>query len=171
MRDDGSLIADRTQPLQNHQHCLCTAHSCVLLRIGHCAHQSLGLGAQTLQLNPDPDQIALDHRDLPRLGSRVREIAIEHRLGDKIRLSDVWAEAIWSAIANTRWEHANGYTAASNTQAAGDLIAAIRGVGDYRHWDDNCRVYKSIPGMILKMMAEEGWSPDLKRRENGSSFA
>jgi hypothetical protein len=65
----------------------------------------------------------------------------------------------------------NGYTATYNTQAAGDLIAAIRGVGDYCHWDDNCRVYKSIPGMILKMMAEEGWSPDLKRRENGSSFA
>jgi hypothetical protein len=99
------------------------------------------------------------------------ELAIHHRLGDKIRLSNVWAEAVWSAIANTRWEHANGYTATYNTQAAGDLIAAIRGVGDYRHWADNCRVYKSIPGMIFKMMAEEGWSSDLKRRENGSSFA
>jgi len=87
------------------------------------------------------------------------ELAIEHRLGDKIRATDVWAEAVWSAIANTRWEHTNGDTAIYTIETAGDVIAAIRGAGDYRYWHISGRLYKSIPGFILKLMAQEGWKP------------
>jgi hypothetical protein len=44
------------------------------------------------------------------------------------------------------------------------VIAAIRGAGDYRYWHISGRLYKSIPGLILRLMAQEGWKPNLKTR-------
>lgn len=86
------------------------------------------------------------------------EMAVNRALGDRIRESDETASAMWSALANMDWQHTNGDTAGYSFRAAGDLVAAVRGSGDYMDW------YCSGPlayvsDEILTALAAEGWSP------------
>jgi hypothetical protein len=86
------------------------------------------------------------------------ENAAERALGKRIRESDDVACALWCALANSDWTHkASGDTAGYSFRAAGDLVAAIRGKGDYMDWYC-CGGCPAITDEIEKAMAAEGWT-------------
>lgn len=85
------------------------------------------------------------------------EMAVEVTLGELIRESDELAKQMWSALANVDWTHENGDTASYSFRAAGDLIAAIRGGGNYIDW--YCSgPYAQVTDEIETAMAAVGWS-------------
>jgi hypothetical protein len=90
-----------------------------------------------------------------RFGSAlVAEPAGGGLMGDGV---GVGAE-IWSALANQDWRHMAGHTASYSFRAAGDLIAAARGSGDYIDW--YCSgPYSTVTDRVRAAMKAEGWEP------------
>jgi hypothetical protein len=92
--------------------------------------------------------------------------ALNRQYGDAIRASEPgdWHNAnsvaarAWGALANVDWVHANGDTASYSFRAAGDLLASIRGKGQYMDW--YCSSEAGVPDEIEEGMAQEGWTPD-----------
>lgn len=87
------------------------------------------------------------------------EAAVERALGMRLRDDEKTCRSMWAALANMGWRHKNGDTAGYSFRAAGDLIAAIRGQGDYMDW--YCSgPYATVSDEIEEAMAREGWHPD-----------
>ena len=85
--------------------------------------------------------------------------ALNKVLGNDMREEESVCEDVWSALANVDWKHYNGDTAGYSFRAAGDLIAAIIGKGDYMDW--YCRSEAEIvKPYIYELLKEEGWEPD-----------
>ena len=85
--------------------------------------------------------------------------ALNKVLGNDMREEESVCEDVWSALANVDWKHYNGDTAGYSFRAAGDLIAAIIGKGDYMDW--YCRSdAKIVKPYIYEALKEEGWEPD-----------
>jgi hypothetical protein len=73
------------------------------------------------------------------------------------RADEQMARDMWSALANIEWKHDSGDAAGYTFRAAGDLVAAIRGSGDYMDW------YCSGPDAhitddIAQAMKAAGWT-------------
>jgi hypothetical protein len=88
------------------------------------------------------------------------EMAVERALGARIRADEATARAMWSALANVEWRHVDGDEASYSFRAAGDMIAAIRGGGDYMDWYC-CGPYATIRADIADVMRAQGWAPTL----------
>lgn len=93
------------------------------------------------------------------------ESAVERCMGDAIRASKPgsWfngnslAARLWGTMANGAFKHINGDTASYSFRAAGDLIAAIRGEGDYMDWYCSAD-YDLRDAEVLALLGTEGWS-------------
>jgi hypothetical protein len=85
------------------------------------------------------------------------EMAVERALGSWIRGSRENAALMWCALSNVDWFHKNGDVAGYSFRAAGDLVAAIRGEGDYMDW--YCSgPYGYVDEYISDAMEKEGWT-------------
>lgn len=86
------------------------------------------------------------------------EVAVNKVLGDRIRGSDEMAAQMWGALANVHWFHeAEGHFAHYTFRSAGDLIAAIRGSGNYMDWYSSAP-HGEVSQKIAGALAREGWS-------------
>lgn len=80
--------------------------------------------------------------------------------GERMQTEDDLCKEIWSALANVTWYHPKSYLEAGYSfRAAGGLIAAIRGGGDYMDWYC-CGPYAFITDEIRRSFRKEGWIPD-----------
>lgn len=65
---------------------------------------------------------------------------------------------IWGSLANVDWVHESGDTASYSFRAAGDMIAAIVGSGDYMDW--YCSYpYGEADQEVAYRLREHGWTP------------
>jgi hypothetical protein len=97
------------------------------------------------------------------------EAAVDRAMGEYLRAEGMgpgWGnggkmmlgQRLWGSLANVDWVHQNGDTASYSFRAAGDLIAALVGKGDYLDW------YCSAPDGVVdagvaEALAGEGWRP------------
>lgn len=86
------------------------------------------------------------------------EVAVNKVLGDRIKQDDNIACQMWCALANVDWIHKDGDTASYSFRAAGDLVAAIRGKGDYMDWYC-CNTEGIVSEEIRAALITEGWEP------------
>lgn len=86
------------------------------------------------------------------------EVAVNRALGEVIRTDIAVAAELWSALANVTWSNGAGDQAVYSFRAAGDMIAAVRGEGDYLDWYC-CGPYATISERVAVAMAGEGWTP------------
>lgn len=93
------------------------------------------------------------------------ENAVARCMGDRIRASkpggrwhsgESFAARLWGTMANAGFVHENGDTAGYSFRAAGDLIAAIRGEGDYMDWYCSAE-YDLRDPEVLALLGAEGW--------------
>ena len=84
------------------------------------------------------------------------EQAVNEVLGVSIRSDSSFAETMWQALANITWLNTNGDDASYSFRAAGDLVAAIRGEGNYLDWYC-CRDDAIVSDEIANALATKGW--------------
>lgn len=96
------------------------------------------------------------------------EAAVMSAMGEELRKCEparCWypkhvnlANELYAAITNQDWIHENGDTASYSFRAAGDLIAAVRGEGNYLDW--YCSAAEGqVSERVRELMAREGWRP------------
>lgn len=89
--------------------------------------------------------------------------ALRDVLGEQMKADDEVCAAVWCALVNVEWEHKeDNHTAGYSFRAAGDLIAAIVGRGDYLDWYCCDDMIDSAPGMVAPFIADKlllkGWT-------------
>lgn len=86
------------------------------------------------------------------LGARLRALAGLERAG--WYQDETIGGRLYSSLTNLEWQHDNGDTASYSFRAAGDLIAALVGSGDYKDW--YCSRREGVPDdEVVELM--EGW--------------
>lgn len=86
------------------------------------------------------------------------EMAVARALGSRLREDDDLCADLWGSLANVDWKHRDGHTAGYSFRAAGDLVAAVSGKGDYMRWYCSAEGYFAR-AVIVEAMATEGWEP------------
>ena len=95
----------------------------------------------------------------PRDESDLFENAVERQLGEAMREDPNLCKEVWCATSNVTWRNAEeGHTASYSFRAAGDLVAAILGRGDYMDW--YCSGHDGeVSERVAEAMLDEGWEP------------
>jgi hypothetical protein len=98
----------------------------------------------------------------PRDPEDLFEAAVDRAMGDRLRAEGIKgafiAPRLWGSLSNVDWIHENGDTASYSFRAAGDLIAALIGEGDYMDW--YCSGHDGLADEeVAELMAKEGWRP------------
>ncbi len=111
--------------------------------------------------------------------SDLFEAAVNRAMGDRLRSEagkpTGWGETVllgqrlWGSLANVGWRHENGDTAGYSFRAAGDLIAAVTGQGDYMDWYCSFN-YGEADTEVAELLAAEGWRPDPNYYDEPSPF-
>ncbi|WP_205619723.1 hypothetical protein [Acidocella sp. MX-AZ02] len=84
------------------------------------------------------------------------EMAVSAVLGDQMRRDKTLCVEVWSALSNVDWCNDVGDTASYSFRAAGDMIAAIIGRGDYMDW--YCSgPYGVVSERVEAALAQQGW--------------
>lgn len=87
------------------------------------------------------------------------EMAVNAALGDAIRESDVQGSEVWAAITGVTWVGPDGVRWQYSYRAAGDIVAACQGDGDYLRWYCSAPVcHASVPAWIATAMLAQGWT-------------
>lgn len=68
--------------------------------------------------------------------------------------------AVWSALANVEWHGPDGEVAGYSFRAAGDLIAASLGAGNYMDWYCSAQAGQ-VEGWIEEALGKFGWTPQI----------
>lgn len=85
------------------------------------------------------------------------EMSVAALLGGRMKRDDALCAEVWSSLANGEWYRANGDTASYSFRAAGDLIAAVIGRGDYIDW--YCSgPYATCSERVALALAPRGWA-------------
>lgn len=82
--------------------------------------------------------------------------ALSRACGARIRASEDDASAVWASLSNVAWTRGED-VADYSFRAAGDLVASIRGEGDYLDWycsGPEC----NVAPWIADAMRAEGWT-------------
>lgn len=87
------------------------------------------------------------------------EMALHRALGGPMDTDHDLCIEVWESLANVDWTHTNGDTASYSFRAAGDLIAAVLGRGDYLDWYCSGEP-ASLSEQVVEAMLAEGWTPD-----------
>ncbi|TJV51098.1 MAG: hypothetical protein E5Y01_16040 [Mesorhizobium sp.] len=85
------------------------------------------------------------------------EVLIGELFGDRIRSSFSFSTETWSGLTNVTWRHTSGDTAGYSFRRAGDVIAAIRGEGDYLDWYC-CAPAGRVSDEISEALKVRGWT-------------
>ena len=86
------------------------------------------------------------------------EVAVNRVLGNRIRADDAMALAMCAATSNVDWHHVGGAVTDYSFRTAANMVAAIRGKGDYMDWYGQSDVGVVSPE-IAEALAAEGWTP------------
>jgi len=101
-------------------------------------------------------------------GERLRHEranGLDGRKGDNEPGAGLWdrqglGARLWGSLANIDWIHDGGDTASYSFRAAGDMIAAVVGAGDYMDW--YCSSDAGVLDVeVAEALAREGWKPDV----------
>jgi hypothetical protein len=84
--------------------------------------------------------------------------AYHRAIGKEVASDKEIARDAWSALANVEWVHDNGDTASYSFRLAGDLVASMRGEGNYMDWYCYGPI-TDVSDFIRTAMAEQGWKP------------
>lgn len=88
------------------------------------------------------------------------EMLLNTLFGERIKADREFCEQLWASLANVDWKNEkSGDTAVYSFRAAGDLIAAIRGEGDYMDWYRS-GPFATVSGEIEEALEAEGWTWD-----------
>lgn len=95
------------------------------------------------------------------------EVTVELAFGDLVRADKAVAVELWCALANVSWHHESAPGGLLHSfRGAGDLVAALRGDGDYMDWYCSGR-----DGVVTSRIADGlfGWTPEVQgsRRSTG----
>jgi hypothetical protein len=123
-----------------------------------------GMGGAAGGRPRDPDDLfeaALDRAFGERL-RRERADGIDAHKADDDDNPGLWyrkglGARLWGSLANVDWTHTNGDTAGYSFRAAGDMIAAIVGEGDYMDWYCSGD-HGVLDDEVAEGMAREGWT-------------
>lgn len=89
------------------------------------------------------------------------EATVEVAFGDLVRADKAVAVELWCALANVSWRHESAPGGLLYTfRGAGDLVAALRGDGDYIDWYC-CGREGTVSKRVAFGLAGEGWTHEV----------
>ena len=110
--------------------------------------------------NVDVRSGGLGHTRRPDLKDPF-ERAVAAAFGGLVHASRSFGEELWAALTDIYWIHADHHGVGYSHQAAGDLVAALKGSGTFMDWHRSAN-----PGRVSKQvesaLAAAGWTPSAR---------